>query len=218
MNPTRSKVNAMSAISNRTGCVASTLVLLDLALLLVSILGRREIVSTVLAPRRGASKPCCTVVAIPAWLEQGKATRFAAAIMALVYFVFAEVVAVSPAHAQSPIKIGFSMALTGGLSPNGRPGLIAMKIWETDVNARGGLLGRPVQLVYYDDQSNPSNVPGIYTKLLDVDKVDLVVGPYATNMVAPAMPVIIQRNMLFTGLYGFDVNNEFHYPRSLLSG
>ncbi|HXW26074.1 MAG TPA: amino acid ABC transporter substrate-binding protein [Xanthobacteraceae bacterium] len=119
----------------------------------------------------------------------------------------------SPARAQTPIKIGFSMALTGGLSPNGKPALIAMKIWEEDVNARGGLLGRPVQLVYYDDQSNPANVPGIYTKLLDLDKVDLVVGPYATNMVAPAMPVIIQRNMVFTGLYGFDVNSEFHYPR-----
>jgi ABC-type branched-subunit amino acid transport system substrate-binding protein len=90
---------------------------------------------------------------------------------------------------------------------------IAMKIWKEDVNARGGLLGRPVQLVYYDDQSNPTNVPGIYTKLLDVDKVDLVVGPYATNLVAPAMPVIMQRNLVFTGLYGFDVNSDFHYPR-----
>jgi branched-chain amino acid transport system substrate-binding protein len=203
----------MSVISDCTGYFASTLVLLGLVLLLVSILRRREIVSTLLTPRRGASKPYRTVVAIPAWLEQGKAARFAGAMAALVYSVFVGVVAVSPAHTQSPIKIGFSMALTGGLSPNGRSGLIAMKIWEADVNARGGLLGRPVQLVYYDDQSNPSNVPGIYTKLLDVDKVDLVVGPYATNMVAPAMPVIIQRNMLFTGLYGFDVNSQFHYPR-----
>ncbi len=128
------------------------------------------------------------------------------------YFVLT-LLAVSPAHAQAPIKISFSMALTGGLSPNGRPALIAIEIWKDDINARGGLLGRPVQLVYYDDQSNPSNVPGIYTKLLDVDKVDLVVGPYATNMVAPAMPVIMQRNMVFTGLYGFDVNSEFHYSR-----
>jgi branched-chain amino acid transport system substrate-binding protein len=203
----------MSAISGWTAYVASTFVLLALVLLLVSILRRREIVSTLLAPRRGVSKPCRTAVAIPARLEQGKAARFVVAMAALVYFVFGGVAAVSSAHAQSPVKIGFSMALTGGLSPNGRPGLIAMKIWEADINARGGLLGRPVQLVYYDDQSNPSNVPGIYTKLLDFDKVDLVVGPYATNMVAPAMPVIIQRNMLFTGLYGFDVNSEFHYPR-----
>jgi branched-chain amino acid transport system substrate-binding protein len=132
---------------------------------------------------------------------------------ALLYAGFTAILVCSPVSAQSPIKIGFSMALTGGLSPNGRPALIAMKIWEADVNARGGLLGRPVQLVYYDDQSSPSNVPGIYTKLLNVDKVDLVVGPYATNMVAPAMPVIMQRNLVFTGLYGFDVNSEFHYRR-----
>ena len=65
------------------------------------------------------------------------------------------------------------MAMTGGLGPNGKSALLAWKIWEEDVNAKGGLLGRKVKLVYYDDQSNPSTVPGIYTKLLDVDKVDL---------------------------------------------
>ena len=72
-----------------------------------------------------------------------------------------------------PIRIGFGMALTGPLAANGKSALLAQKIWEEDINAKGGLLGRPVKLVYYDDQSNPSTVPGIYTKLLDVDKVDL---------------------------------------------
>ena len=81
-----------------------------------------------------------------------------------------------------------------------------MKIWEEETNAKGGLLGRPVKLVYYDDQSNPSTVPGIYTKLLDVDKVDLVVGGYATNMVAPAMPVVIQKKKTFISLFALDVN------------
>ena len=76
---------------------------------------------------------------------------------------------------------------------NGKQALLGMKIWEEETNAKGGLLGRPVKLIYYDDQSNPSTVPGIYTKLLDVDKVDLIVGGYATNMVAPAMPVVMQR-------------------------
>src|SRR5215831_13009062 len=90
----------------------------------------------------------------------------------------------SQAQNKTPIKIGFSMAQTGPLGPNGQQALLGMKIWEEEINAKGGLLGRPVQLVYYDDQSNPSTVPGIYTKLLDVDKVDLVVGGYATNMVA----------------------------------
>ena len=112
-----------------------------------------------------------------------------------------------------PLTIGFGMALTGGLAPNGKAALLAMQIWEQDVNARGGLLGRPVKLVYYDDQSNPSTVPGIYTKLLDVDKVDIVVSGYATNMVAPAMPVVMQHDRTFFALLGLAVNTEFHYKR-----
>jgi branched-chain amino acid transport system substrate-binding protein len=116
-----------------------------------------------------------------------------------------------PAAAQE-VKIGFSMAMTGGLGPNGKSALLAQKIWEEDVNAKGGLLGRPVKLVYYDDQTNPSTVPGIYAKLLDVDKVDLIVGGYATNMLAPAMPLVMQRKKLFIGLLGLGVNSEFNYP------
>jgi branched-chain amino acid transport system substrate-binding protein len=116
------------------------------------------------------------------------------------------------AQSGEPIKIGFSMAMTGGLAPNGKSALLAHKIWEEDVNAKGGLLGRPVKLVYYDDQSNPSTVPGIYTKLLDVDKVNLVIGAYATAMIAPAMPVVIQKNKVFISLLGLAVNSEFQYP------
>src|SRR5262245_15005817 len=120
-----------------------------------------------------------------------------------------------PAAAQTgaPIRIGFSMALTGGLAPNGKSALLAQKIWEDDVNAKGGMLGRPVKLVYYDDQTNPATVPGIYTKLIDVDKVELIIGGYATNMLAPAMPVVMQKNKLFIGLLGLGVNSEFNYPR-----
>jgi branched-chain amino acid transport system substrate-binding protein len=121
---------------------------------------------------------------------------------------------VTGASAQSgePIKIGYSMALTGGLAPNGKSALLAQKIWEEDINAKGGLLGRPVKLIYYDDQSSPATVPGIYTKLLDVDKVDLVIGAYATALLAPAMPIVMQRNKVFIGLLGLAVNSEFDYP------
>ena len=90
------------------------------------------------------------------------------------------------ARAADPIKIGFGMALTGGLSANGKPALLALQIWKDDVNKKGGLLGRPVELVFYDDQTNPATVPGIYSKLLDVDKVDLVTSGYGTNLIAPA--------------------------------
>jgi branched-chain amino acid transport system substrate-binding protein len=122
--------------------------------------------------------------------------------------------AAAPASAQTgePIKIGFSMALTGGLAPNGKSALLAQKIWEEDVNAKGGILGRPVKLVYYDDKSSPAEIPAIYTKLLDIDKVDLIVGPYATALIAPAMPIVIQRKKTFIGLLGLAVNSEFNYP------
>jgi branched-chain amino acid transport system substrate-binding protein len=123
-------------------------------------------------------------------------------------------VGLAPASAQSgaPIKIGYSMALTGGLAPNGKSALLAQKIWEEDVNRQGGLLGRPVKLVYYDDKSAPAEVPAIYTKLLDVDKVDLLMGAYATAQLAPAMPIVIARKKLLIGLLGLAVNDEFNYP------
>src|SRR6188508_1089039 len=122
---------------------------------------------------------------------------------------------VSGAQAQNkePIKIGFSMALTGPLAANGKQALLGAKIWEEEMNKKGGLLGRQVKIVYYDDQSNPSTVPGIYTKLLDVDKVDLVIGPYATAMIAPAMPVVISKKKMFIGLFGLAVNSKFKYDR-----
>src|SRR6185437_4877214 len=118
-----------------------------------------------------------------------------------------------PTAAAEPIKIGFGMALTGGLAGNGKAALIAIQIWAEQVNAKGGLLGRPVQLVYYDDQTNPATVPGIYTKLLDIDKVDLVISGYGTNLQAPAMPIIMQHGMTFVGLFGLAVNDQFHYDR-----
>src|SRR2546426_5726497 len=117
------------------------------------------------------------------------------------------------AHAQQPLKIGFGMSLTGPLAGNGKAALIAMEIWRDDVNAKGGILGRKVEFVYYDDQTSPATVPSIYTKLLDVDKVDLVVSGYGTNVIAPAMPIIMQRNLTFMTLFGLNVNSKFNYDR-----
>jgi len=121
--------------------------------------------------------------------------------------------AVALAESSEPIKIGYGISQTGGLAPNGKSALLAQKLWEDVTNARGGLLGRPVKLVYYDDQSNPAVVPGIYAKLLDVDRVDLIIGGYGTNMLAPAMPLAIERNKLFIGLFGLAVNSGFNYPK-----
>ena len=127
-------------------------------------------------------------------------------------FLAASVLSSPASAAKPPITIGISMALTSGLAPNGRAALLAMQPWAKHINAKGGLLGRPVKLIYYDDQSNPAVVLGIYTKLLDVDHVNLVVGGYATNMIAPAMPIVMQHHMTFLGLLGLDVNAQFHYP------
>ena len=117
------------------------------------------------------------------------------------------------ARAAEPIRIGFSMSLTGGLASGGKASLLAFEIWRDEINARGGLLGRRVEFVHYDDQSNPANVPALYTKLLSVDRVDLVVSPYATNQIAPAMPVVMQKNMVFLALFGTAVNEKFQYDK-----
>jgi branched-chain amino acid transport system substrate-binding protein len=116
------------------------------------------------------------------------------------------------ARGADPIKIGFGMALTGGLSANGKPALLAMQIWKDDVNKKGGLLGRQVELVFYDDQTNPSTVPGIYSKLLDVDKVDFIMSGYGTNLIAPLMPIAMERKLTLVGIFGLANNEKYKYP------
>ena len=147
-------------------------------------------------------------------LKYLKTRTFACVTGALAVLAACAVAVVSAtAQTKEPLKIGYSMAMTGGLGPNGKSALLAQKIWEEDINAKGGLLGRPVKLVYYDDQTNPATVPGIYTKLIDVDKVDLIIGGYGTNMLAPAMPVVMQKGKVFIGLLGLGVNTEFKYSK-----
>ena len=119
----------------------------------------------------------------------------------------------SKAQDKKPIRVGFSIAQTGPLSSAGKSGLLALEIWRDDVNARGGLLGRPVELVVYDDQSNPALTPGIYTKLLDIDKVDLLIAPYATNPTAPIMPLVRQRDRLLIGNFALDANAQIRHDK-----
>jgi branched-chain amino acid transport system substrate-binding protein len=122
------------------------------------------------------------------------------------------IAATAVAQSGNPIKVGFSAQLTGALASSGNANLLAQQIWAEEVNARGGLLNRPVELVFYDDQTNASLAPGIYAKLLDVDKVDLLMGA-ATNIIVAAMPLIIERNKLVMTLVALGVNDAFHYPR-----
>jgi len=135
------------------------------------------------------------------------------AVAGLAVAAFIGTTALPARAAESPIKIGLGMSLSGPLAANGKSALLAMQIWAANINAKGGLLGRPVKLVYYDNQSNAATVPGIYTKLLDVDKVNLVVSGYATNMIAPAMPIVMEHGKVFISLFGLAVNKQFHYPK-----
>ena len=125
--------------------------------------------------------------------------------------MIAAYVSIDAARAADPIKIGFGMQLTGPLAGNGKAALLGAQIWADEVNKAGGLLGRQVELVAYDDQSNPGLVPGIYSKLLDVDKVDLLLSNN-TNQTAPAMPTIIQHKRLIMGMFALAINEQFKYP------
>jgi len=117
----------------------------------------------------------------------------------------------SGVRAADTVKIGFSMPLTGPLASNGKAILTAYQMWQEDINAKGGLLGRRVELVHYDDQSNPALVPAIYAKLLDIDKVDMVISSYGTNMTMPAMPVVMPKNLVLMSLFALAVNEQFNY-------
>src|SRR5688500_14473655 len=112
---------------------------------------------------------------------------------------------------QGPIKVGMSMPQTGSLGAGGQAALVGLRMWVDDVNQKGGLLGRKVEFIVYDDQTNPANVPGIYTKLLDIDKVDLLIAPYGTVPTAPLMPMVKQRNLLLMGNFSFQVNAKVQH-------
>jgi branched-chain amino acid transport system substrate-binding protein len=114
--------------------------------------------------------------------------------------------------AAEPIKFGNSLSLTGGLAPLGKAMLVTEQMWVEQVNARGGLLGRPIQLVFYDDQSSPALDPGIYTKILDIDHADILLGN-GTNFISSIMPIVIQRGKTIMAMFALAVNDRFDYPR-----
>ena len=139
---------------------------------------------------------------------------FGNALRALVAAFVVALLGLTGASAQNnPIKIGMSLALTGAGAAPAKVIKTSIEIWRDDINAKGGLLGRQVDLVIYDDQSTPANVPGIYTKLITVDKVDLLLGPYGTNFVAPALPTIIENKKLTISFTAIGINDKFHYNK-----
>ena len=118
------------------------------------------------------------------------------------------------ARAQAkPIRIGCTLSLTGPISGGVKAGLIGYELWRDDVNAAGGLLGRPVELVVYDDQSSSAPIPGIYSKLVDVDKVDLLFSPYGANLTAVIMPFVKQRDRFIVGMFGLSNNDVVKHDK-----
>jgi branched-chain amino acid transport system substrate-binding protein len=114
--------------------------------------------------------------------------------------------AVSVVHAQQPLRIGSTLSLTGPLGPTSAIHKVAGEVWVDEVNRRGGLLGRKVEWVMKDDQSRPDLARTLYEQLLTVDKVDLIVGPYATANILSAMGVAQRYNKLI-------LHNSFGTPR-----
>ena len=96
---------------------------------------------------------------------------------------------VVPATAQAPIRIGASLSLTGTYAKLGKNQHEGYQLCEKDVNAKGGLLGRRVQFVVYDDQSMPATAVRLYEKLITEDKVDAIMGPYSSPVTEAAVNV-----------------------------
>jgi branched-chain amino acid transport system substrate-binding protein len=89
----------------------------------------------------------------------------------------------------TPIKVGVSLSLTGDFSADGQASLRGYRLWASDVNSNGGLLGRPVKLVVLNDNSDPNKVKANYTTLISQDHVNLTLGPFSSLLTVPAATV-----------------------------
>ncbi len=96
-----------------------------------------------------------------------------------------------------PILIGTSLSLTGDFSADGQAFLKGYKLWVSDVNAAGGLLGRQVKLIYLNDRSDPGQVVTNYTTLISTDHVDLTFGPFSSLLTTPASAVAARNGFAF---------------------
>lgn len=97
--------------------------------------------------------------------------------------------AASGAYAADTIKIGTTQSLTGHYEEFGNEQLRGLQMWVADINARGSLLGKPVELVYYDDTSRSARSEALYARLIEQDGVDFLVGPYSSALTLRASQV-----------------------------
>jgi branched-chain amino acid transport system substrate-binding protein len=116
-------------------------------------------------------------------------SRFVAALAIALLLSLALPVPGPAAPAGPPVRVGGSLALTGPLAATALVHKIVGEIYVEQLNRKNGLLGRPVEWVLLDDQSKPDVARTLYEKLVTVDKVDLLIGPYATGAILSAMGV-----------------------------
>lgn len=119
----------------------------------------------------------------------------AAALLAAGYLL----TATSPSHAQekTPILIGGTLGLTGFLSEGSADYKAVYDRWAEAVNKKGGLLGRPVKLMIYNDESTPAVAQSLYSRLLDQDKVDILLAPFSTFVGGAVLPIVLSHDKLF---------------------
>jgi branched-chain amino acid transport system substrate-binding protein len=138
---------------------------------------------------------------------------FRGALAWLLVVAFASTAVAAPSG--PPVRIGSTLALTGPLAPTALLHKIAGEIYIEELNKANGLLGRPVEWVLLDDQSKPDVARSLYEKLITVDKVDLLMGPYATSGILAAMGVA-QRYQKVLPHHSFGMPHlakyEMHFP------
>ncbi|MCL5063180.1 MAG: amino acid ABC transporter substrate-binding protein [Nitrospiraceae bacterium] len=106
--------------------------------------------------------------------------------------IFLPCLLLKPANASEPIKIGLTLGLTGKYSEMSDMQMKGFRLWERDVNNKGGILGRKVQVIIYDDNSDSRIAKAFYEHLILRDKVDLVFGPYSSEITEAVLPVTEQ--------------------------
>jgi ABC-type branched-subunit amino acid transport system substrate-binding protein len=135
------------------------------------------------------------------------------AMIAIVLLALATTVAAAPSG--TPVRIGGTLALTGPLGPTALLHKIAGEVYVDELNKGTGLLGRPVEWVLLDDQSKPELTRSLYEKLITVDKVDLIIGPYATSGILAAMGVAQRYQKVYVH-HSFGMPHlakyEMHFP------
>jgi len=150
-----------------------------------------------------------------------KTSKLALLLMALAVILIASPVFSQPAKTGAPsgepIKIGGSLPLTGLASEQAKWVKAGYEAWADDINKKGGLLGRPVKLIIYDDESNADKAVTYYERAITVDKVDLVFGGYPGTANVALMPLMEKYKKVFVGQGGHGKSFEQGYTYSFAS-